>query len=66
MMPGQRKVIAYSAVVALIGMFGLSGWLASDGRFLEAIALVGVTTTLGWFLARIVNRANDTPDQEQQ
>lgn len=57
-----RKVTAYAMIAALVGVFGLSAWLASAGRFLEAIALVGVVTTLGWFLARILNQSDKSSD----
>lgn len=58
----KRKLISYAILAGLVGVFALSGWLASQGRFLEAITLVGVVTTLGWFLARILNRNAEPED----
>ena len=50
----NRKIIAYAIIVLLIAVFGLSAWLASDSRFIEAISLVGVATTFGWFATRMI------------
>lgn len=61
-MQERRKMIAYAILAGLIGVFAFSGWLASQGRFLEAITLVGVVTTLGWFLARNLNRNSEPQD----
>lgn len=52
----RKKVFVYGVIVALLGVFGLGAWLASEGRFLEAISVLGVATTLAWFVVRSMDR----------
>ncbi len=51
----HKKIIAYVITAAMLGVFALSAWLASDGRFLEAVSVVGVATTLAWFATRMIS-----------
>ncbi|NQV45961.1 MAG: hypothetical protein HQ501_13705 [Rhodospirillales bacterium] len=55
----REKVFAYAVIGALMGAFGLTAWLASESRFLEAISVMGVATTLAWFVTRALNRDGD-------
>ncbi len=52
----RKKVFVYIVSAALIVVFGFAAWLASQGRFLEAIALSGVATTLAWFVTQAIGR----------
>ncbi len=55
----NSKIFAYAIIVALIGVFAMATWLASQARFFEAISVVGVATTLAWFATRFMNRDDD-------
>jgi len=52
----RKKVFVYAVVAALLATFAFAAWLASDARFLEAISLLGVATTLAWFTTRALDR----------
>jgi len=54
----RKKVFVYAIIAALFGVFVLTAWLASQGRFLEAVSLLGVATTLAWFVTRSMDRDN--------
>jgi len=58
----KRKIIAYICIAFLVGVFGVSIWLVSNSRFFEAIAMVGVTTMLGWFAIPLVSAKNEIED----
>ncbi len=58
----RQKVFIYAVIAALLGAFVLAAWLASYGRFLEAVSVVGVSTTMAWFVARAINRDDDGGD----
>lgn len=51
----KKQIIAYSIIALLLCVFGLAAWLASEGRFLEAVSVVGVATTLAWFAGRMIS-----------
>ena len=55
----KRKILAYVIMASLLGVFGLSAWLASQSRYFEAIAVVGVATTVGWFATRVISHNDD-------
>lgn len=55
----RQNVFIYAVIVALLGAFALAAWLASNSRFLEAVSVVGVATTLAWFVARAINKDDD-------
>ncbi len=61
----KRKIIAYISIAILIAVFGLSTWLASNGQFFEAIAVVGVATTLGWFAIPMVSVKNEDKESSE-
>jgi len=53
-MPRQH-VFVYLVIAALLGAFGFAVWLASEGRFLEGVSVIGVAATLAWFAVRVLH-----------